>query len=1040
MNHALRLPIDATGREARWQLRLLGDTVLVDRAGQALRLPGRAATALLARLAMAPASAQAREALVELLWPGVALDIGRNRLRQVLSTLKSLLDGPGEGGAVLRADRQSVRLGPGTVACDVVDFETALREGRHGQARALYRGELLPGFYDDWVHDERLRLAALAEQLPAPGRHHEGAGEGARAAGWIATARPAADLAGLAGLSGLAGAGRRAAAVTSLNLPHYLTRLHGADAAGARLRAMAQAHRLVTVLGPGGHGKTRLAVEVAHALVAAPQPIDLLPDDPAATMPRFDLVAFVPLVACTGGDASPDALLDAMLLALRQDARGAPPREHLLALLAGRRSLLLLDNFEQLVDSAAPLLADLLSRCPGLHLLVTSRRALGLDGEHTLVLPPLPLPAPHTADAEAALNPAVALFIDRARAVRADFHLSSRNRAAVLALVHHLQGMPLAIELAASRVRSLSPTVLLDLLRTAGSMAAATPVAGPLGAPDRPTSDRHSDSDGDSAGIGIGAGALTLLSRGGLRAAGDPRHASMLAVVQWSWQLLSPAARQVLPRLSVFAGGFTLAAARAVADAPITSVALALDELVAQSMLRLPPEGDRYELFELIREFAASVLPAADAPGLRARHRRWLTGWFTRLPLSAPLQQVRPELANLAAALLGAEVDGAPEDAAALAAAAQTALSAISLPPPALAALQRCADRLADPIARAVTRAGLARTLLLAGQTAVAERLAQQAIAELPSARARWPAAAAPTTDAHWPASEAPAAAAGGPAAGASAPGLARALVLTRVAHVRWRLHRDPAVAPWLAEALALAEAAAAPALQATILTNQGALLRARDPAASTALQRRAVALWAAAGDVHGVNVGRCNLALALLADRAGAREALALAHAAVLDTLAQGDDMQHALAHNLAGEAWSRLGRWPEAAEAYRACIAAAYTAAEPWPLVYGLWNLPRAVAHQRQPEAAARLMGFAQAHCSNVTGPLTAADHHDLRRVRRLCEQPGEPPRDRPSERPKVRPSGAADVARWWREGAALDMSQAVRLALHGQPGGRV
>ena len=138
MNHALLLPIDTTGREARWQLRLLGDTVLVDRAGQALRLPGRAATALLARLAMAPASAQAREALVELLWPGVALDIGRNRLRPVLSTLKSLLDGPGEGVAVLRADRQAVRLGSGMVACDVVDFKTALREGRHRQARTLY--------------------------------------------------------------------------------------------------------------------------------------------------------------------------------------------------------------------------------------------------------------------------------------------------------------------------------------------------------------------------------------------------------------------------------------------------------------------------------------------------------------------------------------------------------------------------------------------------------------------------------------------------------------------------------------------------------------------------------------------------------------------------------------------------------------------------------------------------------------------------------------------------------------------------------------
>ena len=137
INHALLLPIDITGREARGQPRWLGDIVLVDRAAK----PGACRAGPRPRCwpgwPMAQASAQAREALVELLWPGVALDIGRNRLRPVLSTLKRLLDGPGEGVAVLRADRQAVRLGSGMVACDLVDFKTALREGRHRQARAL---------------------------------------------------------------------------------------------------------------------------------------------------------------------------------------------------------------------------------------------------------------------------------------------------------------------------------------------------------------------------------------------------------------------------------------------------------------------------------------------------------------------------------------------------------------------------------------------------------------------------------------------------------------------------------------------------------------------------------------------------------------------------------------------------------------------------------------------------------------------------------------------------------------------------------------
>jgi len=459
----------------------------------------------------------------------------------------------------------------------------------------------------------------------------------------------------------------------------------------------------------------------------------------------------------------------------------------------------------------------------------------------------------------------------------------------------------------------------------------------------------------------------------------------MLGVVQWSWGLLSPRARQLLPRLSCLAGSFSLPAAQALADTPGTGVALALDELVCHSMLRSTDDGARYALFELIREFAASQLPPEDAPGLRQRHRRWLTGWFAALPLSAPLQQVRAEVANLAAAFCGAELDAAHADAAALAAAAQTAMSAISLPPQALAALRRSVDQLADPVARAVGRAMLARSLLVNGQAAEADRLASAALAELPPA-------------------------------GAGTGGLGRAQVLARVAHVRWRLHRDAAAAVWLAEALALARAAGALALQATILTNQGAVQRALQPAASIALQRQAMALWAEAGDRHGVNVGRCNLATALLARRSGCTEALALLQQAAADTRATGDDLQHALACNLQGEAWSRLGRWAEAAAAYRACIAAAWAVAEPWPLAYGLWNLPRALAHLRQPERAARLMGFAEVHVPPITGPLSQADRHDLRRLQRLCAVQLQ----------------AASAAAAWAVGRSLPMAQGVGDAL--------
>ena len=915
----------SAGPGGRWQLRLLGDVQLTGPLGEPRHLPGRAAAALLAQLALAPDRAHPREALIDQLWPTTGLAVGRNRLRQLLSTLRTALASDPALPPLLLAERQTLRLRPGALACDAVAFEAAVRGGRQAQARALYRGELMPGHADAWVHEERLRLAALADalEIQAPGLALPGA----------AVVR---------------------------QLPAYLTRLHGADAQVARLLLDVQAHRLVSVLGPGGHGKTRLAVEAAQALAAAP----------AAALPGagprpFDLIAFVPLVACVGGPGATDAVLAALLLALHQDAQQASPVAQLQRLLSGRLTLLVLDNVEQLVDDIGPLLADLLAACPDLYLLVTSRRALGLDGEQQRPLPPLPLPATGRAALDGAAgsplsNPAVALFIDRARAVRPDFSPDLTQADAVAALVQHLQGMPLAIELAASHVATLSPSALLGLLQ---SPASSSP-------------------------------GLRLLARSGPRAGGDPRHASMLAVVRWSWQLLSPQAQKLLPRLSVVAGSFSLDAAVALAQSPPIEAALALQDLVAHSMLRAEPGRDRFSMFELIREFAASELRPEDQPPLRQRHRQWLTGWFRQLPLSTPLLQVRPEVPNLAAALVSAEADGAFGAAAALASAAQTALSAIALPVPALAALQRCADRLDDAVQQAVTRAGLARTWLLTGQTRPALQAARQALAHLPGRDAVPAAPAAPQP-----------------------PGLARALVLTRVAHVLWRLQRDDRAAAWLDEALALAQQAGALGLQATILTNQGALRRPADPAAGIALQRRAVAAWAAAGDAHGVNVGRCNLALALLARQAGAAEAVALAGQAMRDTRSQGDDMQHALACNLYGEAWSRLRQWADAARAYRACISAAYAAAEPWPLVYGLWNLPRALAHLRQAEAAATLMGFCEPHSQQVTGPHTASDQHDLRRLRRLCQAQW----------------GRALTQDAWQAGAGLTLADAVRLALN-------
>ncbi|MEN9626775.1 MAG: hypothetical protein RJA10_1, partial [Pseudomonadota bacterium] len=149
-----------------WQVRLLG-AVEAHRPGQSpTRLPSRAAAPLLARRALAPGRMHPREELVELLWPGVALDVGRNRLRQALSTLKAQLEGQG-GPLVVLADRLGVRAAPGALGCDAVDFERHLRSGDWHRADQAYGGELMPGFYEDWVIEERARLAALADRLDA---------------------------------------------------------------------------------------------------------------------------------------------------------------------------------------------------------------------------------------------------------------------------------------------------------------------------------------------------------------------------------------------------------------------------------------------------------------------------------------------------------------------------------------------------------------------------------------------------------------------------------------------------------------------------------------------------------------------------------------------------------------------------------------------------------------------------------------------------------------------------------------------------------
>lgn len=919
----------------RWRIRLLGGLDLHDGRDHLTRLPSRAVTALLARLALWPDRAHAREELVELLWPGVDLAVGRNRLRQALSTLKAVLEPPGPvTQRVLLADRMSVRVVPGSLVCDAWQFERLLRERRHGEACALYRGELLPGHYDEWIADERARLAALFERCAA-----DVGDSGALAAPAVAPTRPPLRAAPAPpALPDLARA----------SIPNYLTRVFGADAQAAGLGERVRAHRLVTVVGPGGSGKTRLAVELAHTLREGSGP----GSGSSASGCGFDLVAFVPLVGC----GSADELIDALLAAFLVRAGGGDAFERIVQALADRRVLLVLDNFEQLDAAAASLVARLASMLPQLHQLVTSRRVLGLDGEQAFRIAALELPGPGTDADGAATNAAVALFIDRARAARSDFHLGRTNVDAIAALVRALDGMPLAIELAASRVRGFTPAEMLARLT-------------------------------DTAGAA--APALELLARSGPRDGHDRRHASIQAVIEWSWQLLDEAQRALLSGLTVFTGGCTSDAVAAVCGDGNRDVHLLLEGLSGHSLVELrdtgaagPAGGRRITLAEPLREFAAQRLGADRARLLRQRHRLWWVHWAETLGATPPLGRVRQELPNIVAALGSAVADGAAQDAVNIVLALSAAFNEILLPAGGMAHLAAALEQVQDRALLSRGHSFLGVLCFEAGEGAAAQRHTELGLACAPQDAA------------------------------------IRARALHAAASVRWRATRDAAgLAPMLGEAATLAERAGDLAVSAGVDALRAFIANVvdRDFGRGEALHRRALEKWQRLGNLHAINGGIYNLAICAYNGRRW-DEALQRLHAVCRMAREHEDWEQLSDALNVLGNTLAKQRDWPAALHAYQECVRVAWGSMETHALAYGLWNLPQTLAHLRRPEAAARLMSFAAHFWERRFGALSRRDQPYLRRARRLV-------------------SVQVGRTHWdtlWAEGAAMSLGDAVRLAL--------
>jgi len=386
-------------------------------------------------------------------------------------------------------------------------------------------------------------------------------------------------------------------------LPVSMTSLLGRERAIDEVAGLVECPevRLVTLTGPGGVGKTRLAAAAGERL-----------------RDRFGAgTVFVPLEAVT----DPGLVLAAVGRAAGADLAGAgSPAEALAETFGDGAWLLILDNLEQVVQ-VAPHLGELLARCPGLAILATSRTVLGLRAEREYPVPPLPVPpSPDTVSvAELAASPAAALFVDRARAVRPGFTLTEGNAAAVAEICRRLEGLPLAIELAAARIRLLDPAALLD--RLAASLDA------------------------------LGTGAVDL----------PERQRTLRATVEWSVSLLDDAERSLLEVAAVFTDGWTIQAAAWVAGLG-EDRALDLSEALARhSLIYLDSAGPgpRSRMLETVREFVAERLaarPDADQVGRRhADYYRVLAGQADR-PLrgsgrSEWMERLQAESGNMAAAV-----------------------------------------------------------------------------------------------------------------------------------------------------------------------------------------------------------------------------------------------------------------------------------------------------------------------------------------------------------------------------------------------------
>ena len=353
---------------------------------------------------------------------------------------------------------------------------------------------------------------------------------------------------------------------TPNNLPTQMTSFIGRDDQVREGRELLSRARLLTLTGPGGTGKTRLSLQIAADVM------DQFPDG----------VYFVPLAAVQDPELVPSAIAQALAIS---STGGRRPIDALLEHLHDKRTLLVLDNFEQLLP-AAPLAIMLLEGSPGLRVLVSSRSVLRVYGEQEFPVPPLAVPDLKALPSLSALSQfeAVRLFIERAVAVKPDFRATNENAPAIAGICERVDGLPLAIELAAARIKLFSPQALLSRLEK--SLTA------------------------------LGSGARDLPSR----------QQTLRGAIQWSYDMIDAPGRRLLARFSVFARGGSLEQVESVCGPPDDvggDVVDMLDQLADQSLVRRLPDFSepRFLMLQTIREFAAEQLEQSDeAAAIKDRH------------------------------------------------------------------------------------------------------------------------------------------------------------------------------------------------------------------------------------------------------------------------------------------------------------------------------------------------------------------------------------------------------------------------------------